>query len=172
MKHHLDREELLEILYLDEPSRECEEHLVSCALCHDQLTELRSEVESDRLALSSRVEAKPERFWSEQREEIVTRAITSNVGAFSLLRHRLGISIAMAILLVALGMFMIRTAREEIVAPAPVETVETAAPSELFEDDEVRELDPWETDELESFHQIVEWEEWIDEDVDAAPEEE
>lgn len=169
MKGHLDQADFLEILYLGDSNEDRAGHLASCTACHDRFAELRQEIDADRSALDDRVTAKPDPFWNAQREEIVSKAISRNRGSFAFLRFRYAISIVLAVLLLGLGLAMIRTAHLNQIAQLPTDVARTtAAPADLFDDGDVRELDPWETDQLESFHQIVEWEEWLDEDGGSA----
>lgn len=164
MKHHLDRADLLEILYLGETTEESSNHLTSCVICHDRLAFLRTTMEQDRAELRDRVTARPESFWDSQRDEIVSRVVTTNLSSFSFLRLRYALSAIMAILLVGVAGLFLRAAREDA-APTGTRTVVTeTVHEELFEQDDLRAFDPWETEELESFHEVVEWETWLADD--------
>lgn len=164
MTRHLDQADMLEVLYLDETTDDRSTHLGTCIPCHDRFTALRAELEEDREAIEARVASKPDSFWTGQRDEIVARATHSRRGAFGFLRFRPAFSILMAILLLATAMVMLRTAQHGTTAQTPTDVAVRSTSDELFEEEDLRALDPWETDELESFRQIVEWEEWIDDD--------
>ena len=172
MTRHLDDGSLLEIVYLNAAPDGAEAHLAECRSCRNNLAALRSEVELDRSAHEGRLAAKPEQFWQTQREEIVARAASGprKAASFFRLRPAIAISILMAFLLITLGLMLTRVSSDEGVLPnASPQITDLREPApDLFEEDDLRALDPWESEELEPFHQMVEWETWIDQDKDSA----
>lgn len=157
---HLDRTEMLEILYLNQISQERSQHLSDCSNCDARLLDLRNEIESDRAQHRGRVETKPDSFWTAQREEIMLRASRVPRRSFRFGGHRLVLPAVMALLLVVVGLTVIPSGDATAPANTGVQQVETET---LFGGEDLRELDPWQSDELESFHQVVEWEDWIEE---------
>lgn len=162
--NHPDDAALLEVLYLDGERSPVHPHVSSCTECTRRLAVLGGTIEEDRERHASRIGAKPESFWEAQREEILARAVAATPRR-GLLRLRPLLTAVMAVLLLAVGLVAIRDTRERVEPPAAVTEI---AETELFDDDELRAYDPWQTDELESFHQVVQWEEWLEDDVSAS----
>lgn len=156
---HLDDLELLT------PSGdEARDHLLSCGRCRDRADLIAAQWADERRGIRDRAEGKPESFWLEQRAA-VRRRLESD--------RRVGVSpplvwaLVAALVISAVGLAL--TIGNEPVGPltSPVQSAELSdGPLETFELEESEAWDPWQSDELQAYHQVVEWESWIEEDVD------
>ena len=164
--NHLDHDRLLEAIYLPEESRPTLDHLAACELCAHRLAVLRETLEDDVARLGDRISGRPESFWSRQSIAVARKIESQSSRQRSLHLPAYALAATIALALLASGM-LYRIAVDE---PEPVpqtRIVQTESPvtetpilePRLFED----EVDPWASDELEDFRQVVSWESWIDE---------
>jgi hypothetical protein len=147
MKTHYTEADLLETYYTKPgESMPVMMHLASCSDCAARYEKLDRKL---REVAACDVE-KPATFWSRQRLSVMNR-IRQPRGM--VIRWQ---AIAATFLAFVLGGAVVyKTTRHE----APPVTIVT----ESIEEEPVLDTpaDPWESDELQDFHQVVEWEAWV-----------
>jgi predicted anti-sigma-YlaC factor YlaD len=151
MKHYSEAD-LLETYYTQPgESMPVMMHLADCTDCAAKYERLERKL---REAASCSTDDKPETFWSRQRisimrrvsrEQQVTNVRTGRYAAAAMLAFFLGGAVVYETL---------KSTPPPQVAPAKVvvSTEEVSVPR-----------DPWQSEELKDFHQIVEWEAWVNE---------
>ena len=170
MNKHYSEVDLLESHYLKPcMNTEVMAHLDSCAECADRYARLEEKLRS--AAVEKNVE-KPETFWARQKLSIVRRAEERRAKHISTART-LRVAAA-AVLAFFLGGVVVYEAVEPGLN-APVEkhtaTMATAATTESkvktadskVKTEDVQSVrDPWQSDELTEFHDMVKWESWVE----------
>jgi hypothetical protein len=156
MKTHFTEADLLETYYMQPgESMPVMMHLASCTDCASRYERLERKL---REAAACPAE-KPETFWSRQRHAIMRRlpAAPHRVRAGAIAR------VAAAALLVFLsgGVILYREMKPARPAPAPQTTTVAAKAAAVEEMHDP--INPWESDELKDFHEMVQWESWVDE---------
>jgi predicted anti-sigma-YlaC factor YlaD len=154
MKHYSEAD-LLETYYTQPgESMPVMMHLAGCTDCAAKYDRLERKL---REASVCSTETKPETFWTRQRFSIMRRVRneqqrnthTSRYAAAAMLAFLLGGAVVYETL---------KPAR--VTQPIPVATTQAAAPIAASEEVTVPR-DPWQSDELKDFHQVVEWESWV-----------
>jgi hypothetical protein len=164
MKEHYSEVDLLETYYTDAESAGIVGlHVSGCERCTMTLARLRIKMMTPAPASCS-ADAKPEPFWDRQRSAIMSSISSRN--ARSLQTHRFSRIAAAAALSFLLGGAVVYEARLPHRQPG---TTQASAPSvaapELSEDRTGDELtapaDPWQSDELRDFQNVVSWQSWV-----------
>ena len=150
MTRHYTEVDLLETYYTQPgESMPVMMHLASCTECAARYEKLERKL---REAASCETE-RPATFWSRQRLSIMKKVAQQRPGTGRELRPaRLAAAAALTFLL---GGAVVYKSLEPKLAEAPVVVVQQT------EDDAVSR-DPWQSDELEDFHSVVDWETWVD----------
>jgi predicted anti-sigma-YlaC factor YlaD len=148
MTRHFSEADLLETYYTQPgESMPVMMHLAKCSECAAKYDRLERKI---REAAACSTE-KPDTFWAFQRHAIMRRV----AGAQQERRLRAPLRVAAAAALAfTVGGFVMYRQNEQAVqkpAPAPV-VVEKAVPA-----------DPWESEALQEFQPVVEWESWVEE---------
>ena len=159
MKTHYTEADLLEMHYL----KPCMNtamlaHVESCGECTAKMKGLEQKLRS----VECETPGQPETFWKRQRLSILRRAEGQQRKTRTAARA-LRVAAA-AILAFFLGGVVVYRAVEPGLK-APVEThsmTTTVASSGVATDDPQLLRDPWQSDELNDFHNVVKWESWID----------
>jgi anti-sigma factor RsiW len=157
MNRHLDDAELLEAWYLEEADGDAADHLASCERCNAQLLEVVALVRE-----GAAEDERPESFWQRQRLSIERRIERETVQAPAW-RRVANIAAAAMLTLVLGGLLLFRSSAPEPERPALVTqsaSVTAAAEAQVLEYEGSK--DPWESEELESFGNVVEWESWVE----------
>ena len=170
---HFSEVDLLELAYL--PPGEgtgAMLHVADCDECRQKYDRLQEKLRGISTDACRTVDEKPETFWSRQRLSIL-RSIEEQrrANAFSRTRSRAA-GVAAAIALIVGSAVMMRHEMRPA-GPAPqvaahaapvVSTTVPTAPS-TDSDQVLQELqashDPWNSDELRSYHGVVAWESWV-----------
>lgn len=154
---HYSEADLLETHYM-QPGEAAPvmRHLASCDECIDRYNRLERKLRD--AASSAACPTKPATFWSFQRGSILRRVDTARrntVRAPRMMRVA-----AAAVLSFFLGGALVyettRPAGKAIAPPPPAAAVAVTAPEETT-------IDPWQSEELKDFHNVVQWESWVSE---------
>jgi len=143
MNQHYSEADLLETYYTQPgESLPVMMHLADCAACASRYERLDTKIRN--LAVSH--DDKPAAFWARQRGSIMRRVgrqrytpVFARVAAAALLALLIGGTVAWPI-------------REQKIPPQPVVEAEVLTLSE----------DPWESEPLQEYQPLVEWESWVD----------
>ncbi len=144
MTRHFSEADLLETYYTQPgESMPVMMHLANCADCAARYDRLDRKL---REAAACHTD-KPESFWAQQRQTIMHCVSASRQKRAS----RVPLTAAAAVLALVLGGVMISQREEAPEAPVPTPVaVEEVVPS-----------DPWESEQLQEYEAVVEWESWI-----------
>ena len=159
MNRHLDDAALLEAWYLDDANSDAAVHLSTCPRCQSHMADVVAVVREERGEDGER----PESFWQRQRIAI-TRRVAAEEQPRPAYRRAVNVAAAAILAFVLGGLVMFRNATPDEPKPAPVTqsvTASAAATEQQALDLEVPR-DPWESDELKSFGNVVEWESWVE----------
>lgn len=152
---HFSEAELLETYYMQPgESMPVMMHLAACSECAERYKRLER-----KLREAAACSTKPATFWAFQRGSIMRRVEakrretaqgprTWRVAAAAMLAFFLG------------GAIVYETVRPEV---KPVIEVATAAPAPTATAVAEVAVDPWQSDELQDFHAVVQWESWVSE---------
>jgi hypothetical protein len=158
MKHFIEIE-LLEAWYIPGGDVEMTRHLETCSDCRDRLARLGAELSA---ADNAPAPVRSAEFFAEQRRAIfraIDRRQPSQWWA-SLIAPARQLGFAAALLLVLSGAWMLNVARwSDPADSAPAARADATAERLLDDIDSIRE--PWESDELQPFRNMVAWESWI-----------
>lgn len=158
MKTHYSEADLLETYYLQPgESMPVMMHLAGCSDCAARYERLERKLRESAASCPT----KPETFWSRQRLSIMRRVAAQPARA-----RRLAAAAriaAAAMLAFALGGAVVY----HEVKPAPAQnTPQTQAASTVAQAPRVEDMhapiNPWESEELKHYHDVVQWESWID----------
>lgn len=159
---HFDELELLDAFYLPDSAPEQMQHVGQCGECAARFAALSRELRQSAAELDAHLDAKPETFWTRQRLAIVRDldggARRAQVAAW----RRFAVA---ASFFAVLGTALLVHPRPQVThAPAPVtRTVTAATPRDAAAVDVVAASDdPWQSDELSAYHDVVQWESWSD----------
>jgi len=168
MKKHLNDAEIVTLALLPDESPEARLHLADCAECTDQFDAAMLELERQRGLHRDSVESRDATFWKRQELAIMRKvalqrkppAVRSSFAVAALLTFALG------------GFWFGRSSVQIDTAPATssAATVALAAPAPSDQSQTLDltgsavTTDPWESESLEEFQAVVDWESWVDED--------
>lgn len=153
---HFSEAELLETYYTQPgESMPVMMHLADCSDCAARYERLERKL---REAAACNTE-KPATFWTRQKLQIMRRIDAQNANAISA-RRTLRVAAA-AILSFFLGGAVVYESVKPVYQPAPMVKVAPvdaqAAPAPSATDIH----DAWQSEELQDFHNVVEWESWV-----------
>lgn len=165
MTKHFSEADLLETYYMQPgESMPVMMHLADCSDCAARYERLERKL---REAAACDTTPKPETFWTRQRMSIMRRVESQQHAAWSAPR----ISRAAAATLLAFFLGGAVTYEISRMSPpqqqAPVTTAQSAAPKPMAKPakpaaEEPMAHDAWQSDELQDFHIVVQWETWVD----------
>ncbi|MBI2215237.1 MAG: hypothetical protein HYU52_16430 [Acidobacteria bacterium] len=168
MTKHYGTGELLTHAYMSSEDAELSRHVAECDACGRRLAAVRSELE--RHAANEMSPEKSETFWKRQ-ELAVMRAIeTRNRRALGIPTQ---IAAAAAVVFVVTaflaGRGSVSSAPDMTTSPtATVASVETNATAVATQENGLttRQIttDPWQSEQLEDFQNVVDWESWVEAD--------
>lgn len=148
--------ELMEAFWLDEPTYD--EHLESCEECSARSAALRLSAAGDAERVSRRAASKSEAFWERQREEINARLLSGSRPGTRAAFFR-GFAIALVLVMsVATGALLLRPT--DAIDASDTATTNPPAEASLFEED-LQVYDPWASEDIQAFHQVIDWEDWL-----------
>ena len=158
MTKHYSEADLLETYYTQPgESMPVMMHLASCTECAARYERLDRKL---REAAVCNEHQKPETFWSRQRFSIMRRVNGQQQRSPEISRTtRLAAAAALAFILG--GAVVYETVKPALFTVPPVKTATSApAPNAARRDPVVH--DAWQSDELQGYHSMVEWETWVD----------
>lgn len=156
MKTHFSEADLLETYYLQPgESMPVMMHLAACSDCAARYERLER-----KLRESAACAPKPETFWSRQRLSIMRRiaarpARTRGIGSTARVAAAAGLAFVLG------GAVVYHQVRPVSATAQPAKTA-AAAGSQTVDEMQVA-INPWESEELKHFHDVVQWEAWIGE---------
>lgn len=155
MKTHFSEADLLETYYMQPgESMPVMMHLAACTDCSARYERLERKLREAAVCPAE----KPETFWSRQRLSIM-RTIAAQPARLDRIAAFGRIAAAAALAFVLGGAVVYReVTRPQAVAVAPPATIVATAPTV---DDMRAPLDPWQSEELQQFHNLVQWESWV-----------
>ena len=160
---HFDELELLDAFYVPQSATEQMEHMSECAECTQRFAVLSQELRAAAAELDAHLDEKPDTFWTRQRLAIMRdldrgarRAQVAAVRRFAVAASLFAV-VGTALFVHPRGPVTTvpaTTTHVAIASPAPeAPAVDVVAASD----------DPWQSDELSSYHDVVQWESWSDE---------
>lgn len=152
MKTHFTEADLLETYYMKPgESMPVMMHLADCAECAAKYEKLERKIREAAVCAPE----KEESFWVRQRASVM-QAVAASRGE----RRTYFVPAAAAAVLVAFIAGGVVLQRDEVAAPVPVPAV--AAQQAVANPTEETQVpsDPWDSQELEEFGSVVEWETW------------
>ncbi|MGZ8854110.1 MAG: hypothetical protein ACXW2X_12015 [Thermoanaerobaculia bacterium] len=156
MKTHFSEADLLETYYMQPgESMPVMMHLAACTDCSARYERLERKL---REAAACPTE-KPETFWSRQRLAIMRTiaaqpARLARIAAFG----RIAATAALAFVLGGAVVYREVTRPEAVAVAPPAKTSVATAPTV---DDMHAPINPWQSEELQQFHDVVQWESWV-----------
>jgi hypothetical protein len=164
MKEHYSEVDLLETYYTDAESAGIVGlHVSGCERCTMTLARLRIKMMTPAPAACA-ADAKPEAFWERQRSAIMNTVGARSARSFQ--THRFSrIAAAAALSFLLGGAVVYETTLPHRLQRPPQPSVQVLAAPEISEDRTGDELtapaDPWQSDELSDFHNVVSWQSWV-----------
>ena len=160
---HFSEADLLETYYTQPgESMPVMMHLASCSDCAARYERLERKL---REAAACHTE-KPATFWTRQRLQIMRRVDAQNAHAISA-RRTLRVAAA-AILSFFLGGAVVYESVKPVHQPAPMVKAAPVAAQPAASPADIH--DAWQSEELQDFHNVVEWESWVPESKTASNE--
>ena len=157
MKHYSEVE-LLELYYVPGAATKAYLHVAGCERCRATYDRLEAKL---RTAASScdRSAEKPDSFWSRQRLSIMRDVSQRRVGKPVASRY-LAAAAATIVLAISGVTWNMKSANVQNEL-AEIESRSAALSSrELEEEQLVTEIDPWESEQLDDYKSVIEWESW------------
>ncbi len=152
MKSHFTEADLLETYYMKPgESMPVMMHLADCAECAAKYEKLERKIREAAVCAPE----KEESFWVRQRASVMQTIAASRGG-----RRTYFMPAAAAAVLVAFIAGGVVLQREEVAAPVPVPAVATQQAVVSAAEETPVPSDPWDSQELEEFGSVVEWETW------------
>jgi hypothetical protein len=163
MSEHYTEVDLLETYYADAESAGIVGlHVSGCERCTMTLARLRIKMMTPAPG-SCAIDSKPQPFWDRQRSGIMNR-IGARSGMQPQRFSRIAAAAALSFLLggavvyeTAPSRSSARAVRPSTAAAIPVSN----PPEERTGDDLAAVADPWQSDELSDFHNVVSWQSWV-----------
>jgi hypothetical protein len=164
MSEHYTEVDLLETYYADAESAGIVGlHVSGCERCTMTLARLRIKMMTPAAGACSPGE-KPEPFWERQRSSIMSR-IGAEGRRMAQWRRFSRIAAAAAVSFLLGGVVVYETAvpaaRTRAIAQAAPAAAVAPGPEERPVDDLSTVPDPWQSDELSDFHNVVSWQSWV-----------
>jgi hypothetical protein len=158
MTKHYSEADLLETYYMQPgQSMPVMMHLADCAECRAKYERLERKL---REAAACNLE-RPATFWARQRLSIMRRIDSQRVQG-EVVTRTLRVAAA-ALLAFFLGGAVVYKALEPALKRQPVVISNHASPAPSTPDELQVPRDPWQSDELQDFRGVVEWESWVSE---------
>ena len=156
---HFSEAELLETYYMQPgQSMPVMMHLADCSDCAGRYARLERKI---REAATCDVE-KPDAFWLQQRLSIMRKVATRPM-QLTRAGRAFAMAAAAAIAFVLGGFFVYKTVEPGLaVPPLAIATQQPATAGAAPTDDLQVAGDPWQSEELEDFRGVVEWESWVE----------
>ena len=164
MSEHYTEVDLLETYYADAESAGIVGlHVSGCERCTMTLARLRIKMMTPAAAACS-AGSKPGPFWERQRSSIMNRIGSGSRRTIQL--HRFSrIAAAAAISFLLGGVVVYETALPSAPARTLSQPVPAAVAPGVSDDRPIDDLaavpDPWQSDELSDFHNVVSWQSWV-----------
>jgi hypothetical protein len=151
MKDHYTEADLLETYYTQPgESMPVMMHLASCSECAARYDRLDRKIREAAACHTNQDEG----FWATQRARVMSRIHGSSARGRFAAPLRVA---AAALLAVVIGGLVLYEPAEEAPAVAPVQQVQQVEQTE-----ERIPTDPWQSEELEEFGSVVQWETWVE----------
>ena len=151
MKEHYTEADLLETYYTQPgESMPVMMHLAGCSECAARYERLNRKIREAAVCHSE----KDEGFWATQRARVMSRVHGSGATRF---RFAPALRVAAAALLAVVIGGLVLYEPEETPVVVPVQQT-----TQTIQTEEVVPTDPWQSDELEEFGSVVQWETWIE----------
>ncbi|HSP16473.1 MAG TPA: hypothetical protein VLV78_17140 [Thermoanaerobaculia bacterium] len=156
MKTHYSEADLLETYYMQPgDSMPVMMHLASCGDCAARYERLERKLREAAACPTER----PETFWSRQRLSIMRRIASQPVR--QRLRGVTGVAAAALLAFLSGAAIVYHETRPAKPAPAPANAVATAKATPTV-DEMHAPINPWQSEELQRYHEVVQWESWVD----------
>ena len=150
MKNHYTEADLLETYYTQPgESMPVMMHLASCGECAARYDRLDRKIREAAACHTNQDEG----FWAMQRAKVMSRVQGSGARG----RFAAPLRVAAAALLAVVIGGLISYVPEQAPAVAPVQQVQ-----QMEQTEEKIPTDPWQSEELEEFGSVVQWETWIE----------
>ncbi len=160
---HFSEADLLETYYMQPgESMPVMMHLASCRDCAGRYDRLERKLRE--AATCSTSEAKPETFWTRQRMSVMRKIGTRQQHTSHVLRvTRVAAAAVLAFLLGGIMVYKSVEPKMDHQAATVITHTHAApnAPAAKANDDLQVPRDPWQSDELKDFHNVVQWESWV-----------
>ena len=158
MSKHFSEADLLETYYT-QPGEALPVmmHLADCAECAARYERLEKKIRGT----ASCHREQPETFWTRQRLSIQRRVEEQRKRSLTF-SQTMRVAAAAALAFVLGGVAMYRTIEPSAPAATAVATVATIAPAATASTDTALPADPWQSEELDEFQTMVDWEQWGD----------
>lgn len=151
MKEHYTEADLLETYYTQPgESMPVMMHLAGCGECAARYERLNRKIREAAVCHSE----KDEGFWATQRAHVMSRVRGAGAGR-SRFAPALRVAAAALLAVVAGGLVLYEPETAPVAVPAQ-QTIQT------IQTEETVPADPWQSDELEEFGSVVQWETWIE----------
>lgn len=165
---HLDQTELMMLHYDPEGSSAAEQHVDECDRCRTAYDTLSRALAADAKNRHDITAGYPDSFWERQRTAILRRSIAEKERRRA--QSILWSGFAAAMFLAVVALFLTRNFNHAPAVEAhpsatvvsktpPASAPAPSTPDRVATLDEVP-TDPWDSDELQSFHDVVKWESW------------
>lgn len=171
MKHYTEAD-LLELHYVpSEETQEAQNHLRDCQECRNKFERLGQKLRSAAMSACPVLESKPESFWTRQRISIHRRTQESPGRQVSaLLRARAAVAAMIVFSILSVAIYRLTPDSPQTMVPAASQSASTLSQpvaAAVLESVETSD-DPWSSQDLVAFKDVVEWEEWVAEPTTGA----
>ena len=157
---HFSEADLLETYYTQPgESMPVMMHLADCEECAARYERLERKIRGTATACH---DEKPETFWTRQRLSILRR-VEQQKKQTSTLSQTLRIAAAAVLAFLLGGVAMYRSIEPSVTVPQTVSVATTGStPVTTASTDTALPVDPWQSEELDEFQSMVDWESWGD----------
>lgn len=167
MNGHLNDAELVALALLPDDDAEARIHLAGCQSCTSRMDKVAAEVAKHREDHEASIESRDATFW--KRQELAIMRNVAKTGSPAAARRSF---VAAAIIAVAIGGFWFgRTTVQESTpghsSPAAIASATsstTPRTPDVVVPAAAVSTDPWDTETLEEFQPVVDWESWVEDD--------
>jgi len=176
MRHYTEAD-LLELHYVpSEETVEASTHVAGCDECRHVFGRLQQKLRGAAQGACPKFEAKPETFWKRQRLAIFRSIESGRLDRQSSnVRARWAVAAAIVLLIVSFSIYRIipgspdggldpvSSVSSSVSSPALPTNGVVSSPAAVVLESVRTDTDPWSSQELMAFHDVVEWETWIPE---------
>lgn len=160
MSKHFSEADLLETYYTQPgESMPVMMHLADCEECAARYERLERKIRGT--ATTTCHNDKPETFWTRQRLSILRR-VEQQKQQSSTLSQTMRVAAAAVLAFLLGGVAVYRTIDPDVAPPATVTVATTGSTSVTASTDTALPADPWQSEELDEFQSMVNWESWGD----------